>query len=358
MSVAAVEKRTTVADVIVTDDGAGQGRSALAAVRALAAAGYLPAVARSGRWSLAAASRHAAHVVDVGPVDGDGYPAAIDGLARDLGVVPVFPSSDAALIALGGPVADLVDKTILAERAAAVGLRVPATQVFDSFDALERAAGSFAYPVVVKQPVSRVPARKIGAADEIAVLAGVAGRLLVQPFAEAPLRAVGGVVWRGRLVAAVHQRYVRTWPVDCGTASAAITVEPDAAVEHRLTALLDGYDGIFQAQFAGEELLDLNPRVYGSLPLAVAAGANLPAVVCALQRGEDVPLLRARAGFAYRWFEGDVRSVAALVRAGRMTIGEAVRALAPRRGSAHSVASLRDPRPLVTRARYAMKARG
>lgn len=350
-------RRVAAAGVVVTDDGAGQGRSALAAVRALAAGGYRPAVARSGRWSLAASSRSCARTFDVGPVEREGYADAVGSASSEIGATAVFPSSDAALLALGVPVGHLLDKSRLGAAAERAGLTAPPTQIFDTGEELIAAAGRLAYPVVVKLPISRVPARKATVPGDLAETARGEGPFLVQPFVESPLWAVAGVTWNGRLVAAVHQRYERTWPLDCGTASAAQTVPPDPDVEERLLGLLGGYDGIFQAQFAGEFLLDLNPRVYGSLPLAVAAGVNLPAIVCALMSGGNVATMRARPGVRYRWLEGDLRALTTLVRDKRLGPVAAARALRPRRGSAHSVASLRDPGPVLVRMRYAMRGR-
>jgi predicted ATP-grasp superfamily ATP-dependent carboligase len=350
-------RRAATGSVVVTDDGAGHGRSALAAVRALAAAGYRPAVARSGPWSLAASSRSCVRTFDVGPVEGEGFADACARVAADCSALTILPSSDAALLALGAPVVHLLDKSRLISAAHDAALPTAETRVFDGADALRAAANELSFPVVVKLPISRVPARRVNAASELTDAAGVPGPLLVQPFIDAPLWAVGGVVWNGRLVAAVHQRYVRTWPLDCGTASAAVTVAPDRRVEERLVRLLDGYDGIFQAQFAGDYLLDLNPRVYGSLPLAVAAGVNLPGIVCDLLRGEDVPLVRAREGAAYRWVEGDVRALLGLARRKEIRAAAALRALRPRTGSAHSVLSWRDPGPFLSRLRYAMRRR-
>ncbi|MEX2554364.1 MAG: hypothetical protein WEB06_01885 [Actinomycetota bacterium] len=357
MSRVEAERRVEAADVVVTDDGDGHGRSALAAVRALATAGYRPAVARSGRWSLAAASRACVRTFEVGPVSAPGFADSVGRAAREIGAHAIFPSSDTSLLALGEPVGHLLDKARLIEAAKRAGIPMPETHIHETAEDLIASAGRLTYPVVVKLPISRVPARKVSGAAELAGAAAVPGPFLVQPFIDAPVWAVGGVIWDGRLVGAVHQRYLRTWPVDCGTASAAVTAEPDPAIEERLVGLLDGYEGIFQAQFAGEFLLDLNPRVYGSLPLAVAAGANLPAILCDLRRGESVPSVRARAGVSYRWIEGDLRALRSLVRGRRLGPAAAVRALGPRRGSAHSVASLRDPGPALLRLRYVMRGR-
>ena len=124
-------------------------------------------------------------------------------------------------------------------------------------------------------------------------------------------------------------------------------------LEERLAQLLAGHDGVFQAQFAGNYLLDLNPRVYGSLPLAVAAGANLPAILCDLLRGHQTGLVRAREGVFYRWIEGDIRHAVNALKRGSAGPVAALRMLLPKRGTAHSTESLDDPRPVFERLRHA-----
>jgi hypothetical protein len=187
-------------------------------------------------------------------------------------------------------------------------------------------------------------------------MAGLGGPVVVQPFVAGPMAAVSGVTWQGRLVAAAHQAYRRIWPPDCGVACAAETVAADEDLEARLPALLAGYDGIFQLQFIAGHVIDLNPRVYGSLPLAVAAGANLPAILCGLVAGSPVEPVRARPGVRYRWIEGDVRNLLATWRSGTHTAAGVLKELRPRPGTAHSVVSLTDPWPAAVRARHVARS--
>jgi hypothetical protein len=275
--------------VLVSDHDDGNSRSAVAAVRALDEAGYSPVVTVAARRSAAGASRSCAGVLRVPPVGTPGYRKAVQEYVAATPGAVVLAASDAVLIALDLSGAALVDKAWL--------------------------------PQVV-----------------------------VQPFAVGTMRAVCGVLADGRLLAAVHQTYVRIWPPDCGTASAAITTEPDHDLEERLPHLLAGHVGVFQVQLIGDQVIDVNPRVYGSLPLAVAAGANLPAIACQAITGRHPSgLVRGRPGVRYRWLEGDVRRVLHDARTGALTLGAAGRALAPRRGTAHSVESLRDPGPALVR---------
>ncbi|MGH2732151.1 MAG: hypothetical protein ACRDJG_04270 [Actinomycetota bacterium] len=339
--------------MLVTDGGTGRALSTLGTVRALAAAGYRPAVSTSGGVSLAAASRFCARAIEVPPVTDEGYAPAIQAELATWPYLTVLPTSDAALLELGAPVDHLVDKEMLAGRARAAGLVVPPTETFSSLAELVAAAPRLDYPVVVKPTVSRSPARRVESAAELARSLPEAGSIIVQPYLTDPLWAVAGVVFGGKLVAAAHQRYLRIWPPDCGGACAAVTAEPDLEREAGVLRLLTGYEGIFMAQFAGPHLVDLNPRAYGSLPLAVAAGANLAGIWCDLLAGEQRCIVRARPGVFYRWLEGDLRHLAAAVRAGTMRPTSALRALRPRPGAAHGPESLSDPAPMLARLRYA-----
>jgi hypothetical protein len=166
------------------------------------------------------------------------------------------------------------------------------------------------------------------------------------------------VIADGRLLAAVHQRYLRIWPPDCGTSSAAVTTAPDLELEDRLPTLLAGHRGVFQVQLVGDQVIDINPRVYGSLPLAVAAGANLPAIACrAASGGGEHGIVRGRPGVRYRWLEGDLRRLLHDARAGTLSRGALAAALLPHAGTAHSVESLRDPGPLLVRVADAVRRR-
>lgn len=351
------------ARVLVTDLVDGRSRSAVAAVRALAAGGYAPVVTTSAGPSPAASSRWCAGVVPVPAGGGQGY---VDAVRRALalpGCAGIEAASDGALLALGLPGADLVDKSTLPSRVAAAGLRSPGTVRFEDAYDLAEAAPDLDYPLVVKPVLKAGPddqARRIDSPQALLTLAATAdGASVVQRYLDGGLRAVAGVVHQGAFLALVHQEYLRTWPVDCGVASAAVTTAPDRELEERLATLLSDHCGVFQVQLIGDRVIDVNPRVYGSLPLAVAAGANLPAIACAARQGRVGDLVRGRPGVRYRWLEGDLRSVWHGVRTGTTGARAAAGALRPRSGTAHSVESLRDPAPALNRIRHVVaKSRG
>jgi predicted ATP-grasp superfamily ATP-dependent carboligase len=337
------------------------GRTALAAVRALAAAGYEPTVTSTCKATLASSSRWCRRAVPVPRTDGSGWLDAVCQELRSGAYLGVLPTSDVALATLELPGVSLLDKREVHRRARAAGLAAPDQWVFGSPAQLREAAADLPFPVVAK-PVVRRPGRTRNAVrlDSPAQLSSIpddAGELVVQPFLRGRMRAVAGVLHEGRLLAAVHQRYIRIWPRDCGVASAAETVAPDLELEARLPDLLQGHEGVFQVQLVGTQVIDVNPRVYGSLPLAVAAGANLPGIWCDAMDGRaPARLVRGRAGVPYRWLDADLRAVAGAVADRELSPIQGLRAVRPRRGTAHSIISVRDPRPALLRLAFALRS--
>ncbi len=335
---------------LVADEGYRNGRSALAAVRALGTAGYQPLVTATQTATLASSSRWCAGVVHVPPIGEAGWVEAVTAGPERL----VIPASDDAVVALDLPGAPLTNKRVVGERARAAGFPVPEEQHFPDRAALVSHADELPYPIVVKPLVRLGPnpasATRIDAPQQ---LQHVPDRpMLVQPFLAGPIQAFAGVVAGGRLIAAVHQRYLRIWPPQCGVASAAVTVEEDVSLEEKVLDLVDGHDGIVQVQFVGGHVIDVNPRVYGSLPLAVRAGANLPALWAAAST-DQLPskTVRARPGVYYRWLDADIRAIWWDVRIGHSSVRDGVRALTPHRGTAHSIEDWADPKPVMVRLR-------
>lgn len=339
--------------VLVTDGGHGGSRDCIAAVRALHSAGYSSVVTVSEGTSRASVSRYSERRVRVPHVNEPGYAQAVE---RELQTHPyllVLPASEASLLALGGPNLHLTDKAELEAAAAEAGIEVPSSEVFAGWSDVLARADDLRYPIVVKPTVRTFSAARVNSRTQLSDVQAGEGEILVQEWINDQLHAVSGVIWEGQLIAATFERWLRIWPVGCGLASAAITTSPDPELEERLVRLLGDYQGIFCAQFAGSRLIDLNLRIHSSHPLAVKAGANHLAAYCDLRNGMTVPRTRGEAGWFYRWLEGDLRHLADGFRSKRMSPAAVGRALMPRRGAAHSIESLRDPAPLLTRLAYA-----
>jgi hypothetical protein len=340
--------------VLVSDGGTGGSRDCLVAARGLAAGGYRVAVTVSHPTRLHPPSRFCTRRIEVPAAWEPGYAEAVREAMAAGGYVALIPASEEAMVALGMGLARVADKATLEGAAEAAGIPVPPSRRFASAAEAVAAAPELSYPCVVKPAERRYHAFRADSPEGLVARLADEGAVVVQPYLAQGLRAVAGVMWKGEMVAAEHERWLRIWPRDCGLASAAVTTAPDRDLERRLTTLMDGYDGLFCAQLAGDQLFDLNLRIHSSHSLAVAAGVNLVAILCDLTTGRSVPEVRARPGYFYRWLEADIRSVVGGLRSRDLSPGAALRALAPHPGAAHSTESLRDPGPLAARLVYAL----
>ena len=353
---------------------------AIAAVRALRTAGYAPWLATDKPWAYASRSRATAGTVLVPDpsFDGEGFVRELTVAATRLSVAAVLPGAEPYLFVLAGREADFggtvlgvpsresveraTDKVLLPEFAASAGLQTPPTIVVGGDG---ETIGTFGFPAIVKPKrswvrnldgtVSQYSAHYVSTkqAAEEALQALPGGEALVQPYIPGQLVSVAGVSWEGELICALHQASIRIWPVPCGVSAYAQTVPPNAKLEQGVGRLLKaiGWSGLFQAQFIrssrGEHyLIDLNPRVYGSLALAVAAGMNLPGIWVDLLLGRRPKIGGYRVGTRFRHEEKDTRALARMLVKGERR--GALRGIVPRRGTTHAVFSLRDPMPLLT----------
>lgn len=342
-------------DALVTDAGVHSSvwfaRGLLRSGVRVAALG--PAGPSPGRWSRGLAGRA------LGPdatADPEGYAAAVAAYADGLGPLVAYPGTEESIDALlaardrlpgnlllpypdGDVLRRVRDKRALPELAARAGLTTPELLYAGPVAGLP--AGLPGRPAVLK------PLRKGATLDRAHGVAS-AGELesaltrvprdegiVVQELARGPLSAVCLVLDRdGELVARFQQRTRRTWPADAGPSRVAVSVEPDEDLARRAAAMLSGagFWGLAQVQFLqtteGPSLIDVNPRPYGSISLALASGVNLPAAWHAVATGGRAPQQAPyRAGVTYRWVEaelhaalhGDLRSL--LWRAPRPAVG-------------------------------------
>ena len=313
----------------------------------------------------------------MGEDDGAPFAAAIGAELRSRAYDALLPGSDEALSALarhrslvgdavpGIPVAAqaeaVLDKGLLMEAGESVGLQAPASEVASRVDEALAIAARIGYPVMLK-PLSSVEAGPrrtacsvVGPSDLLARAQDYVLPFIVQQRLDRTrVVSLGGVASGGRLRAIAVSRFLRTWPTVAGSASCSETIVPPAGLVDRCEALCArlGVEGIFELELLESadgslSLIDLNPRVYGSLSLAIRAGANLPAIWCDLLRGDDPPYAVARPGVRYRWEEGELMNFRAALRRGSR--GEALAIARPRRHTVGALRSVRDPLPLLVR---------
>lgn len=358
----------------------GHTRAALAAARALHAAGWTVGIGMPGQRGLAASSRHVARRHRVpGPERGlDAFVEAVAAAIADAGYEVVFGGGDAEVLALSARRAELaaivpygpheqvsraLDKLELAAASRSVGFSVP-RMCSATGEELERSPLPFVVKASLHAPLSRdggpqrletrLAARRDEAARRVREIGAAGARAILQEFLSGRLLAYTVLADReSRVVARVQQVADLTWPPDLGISVRARTVSIDEQLGERAAGLMRelGWFGLAQLQFVappgGEpRLIDLNGRFYGSLALAAGAGVNLPAAWAALATGRPVPPIgAARPGVRYQWMEGDLRRAFAERRGGLLR--DLLGCLRYARGAVHSVWSPEDPRPAL-----------
>jgi predicted ATP-grasp superfamily ATP-dependent carboligase len=217
--------------------------------------------------------------------------------------------------------AEVACKWRLAGLAGRLGIPAPITHRPECESDLQDVAASMSYPCVVK------PVRGAGAAGFW--LAGTREELLarypcgeafhdrvfdhrwplVQEYVRGRTHEVCALADRGRLVAAVTQRRLRSYPPEAGPGILNETTdEPDlVAVAARLVEAV-GWHGPLQVEFLrGQDdgrplLIEVNPRFWGTLDLSVRAGVDLPLLTCLLALGVLPPgPHRGPRGVRYAW---------------------------------------------------------
>jgi predicted ATP-grasp superfamily ATP-dependent carboligase len=367
------------ARVLVVSDG--ETPHVLAAVRSLARGGFEVAVgAPADSLRGEASSRYARRCHDIPRAeDGiDAYLAAVAGAVGEAGYAVVLPGDDADLLALSWgrdrlgatfpyPRHDLVvravDKLELVHAADRAGLAAPHTEIAD-----EAALAGWEGPVVVKarlhwRPDSVAADRHLEAvvcadprtaADAAAAMRTRGGEPLLQQCIDGRLMAVSMVLAEGGQVLAVAQQSSSRLSLR-RTSVRARTVPVDAELVDRVRQMLVdlGWHGIANVQLlrsadGAAHVIDLNGRFYGSLALAVRAGADLPVVWVRDALGlPAAPVQRSRPGVRFHAFEEDLRRARSERRGGAVV--DIARVFGSVPAAAHTTWSPADPKPALRR---------
>jgi predicted ATP-grasp superfamily ATP-dependent carboligase len=359
--------------------GEAHARGGLVAARSLARAGWDVGWASPDEGGLADATNAVAHRHRI-PADPDRVADLLPALLAAGGYDVVFGLGDQwvlALAATGDPhvahrpgVARLFDKLELADLAQRHALDPPRTAAATD-DVLAGWLGRCVVKArvhVARAAAGRAEARVFAsgpdAIEHCAELRALGVEPVVQEVLDGALAALTVLRVAGTDVARVQQVADRTWPQPAGISARAHTVAVDRVLCERVDALVDDVaaDGLVQVQFlvgpdGRARCIDANPRFYGSLALAVAAGADLPVlwaralVGSGAVPGEAGHAVEARPGVGYQWLFGDLRAAAA----GPRRWAELAAAARLARSAAHAVYDGRDRGPARTEAAALMR---
>jgi predicted ATP-grasp superfamily ATP-dependent carboligase len=324
----------------------GDARSALAVTRSLGGAGVAVTIAAAAPRSLAGASRHAAArlvlpdpdrapealaaaLVELSrrwqgdlwlPVT-DASLSVVDGARQALGdVVLPFPPSDVLALAW--------DKARLLDLARAAGVPCPLTHAPEDVDAVRALAADLEYPVVLKPRHSRwrragvLVQGLVSEVDSAATLPGAwleAHRAVPRPLIQEriPGHGLGLFVLadRGRIIARFAHRRLREKPPTGGVSVLRESIAVPDLLRQPAARLLESlaWHGVCMIEFRVDArdgtpyLMEINPRFWGSLQLAIDAGVDFPRLLYELASGHTPdPVERYRLGVRSRWLLGDL----------------------------------------------------
>ncbi len=324
----------------------GEGRAALAVVRSLGRQGIPVTVAGYSSKTLAGSSRYAAkRIVIPHPfLDPDGMAralreeaqknpgrvwipvtdetlAVVDGLRDSLsGIRLPFPPSSVLELAW--------DKAKLAEFATVCGLHVPRTlRPRHAREAVEQAV-SLGFPVILKPARSKLRTKNGFREGAVRIIKDQKDLIsawnrendnIPFPLLQENIPGHGEGVFiladRGRVVARFAHRRLREKPPSGGVSVLRESVPvPQILIEpvDRLIQAL-GWHGACMIEFRIDArdgkpyLMEINPRFWGSLQLAVDSGVDFPFLLYRLALGENPEsVLDYQMGIRSRWLLGDL----------------------------------------------------
>jgi predicted ATP-grasp superfamily ATP-dependent carboligase len=297
--------------VLVTDAGRS---SAIAIMRSLGRRGWHVVAADADRGSPGFRSRYVGErLCHPDPaVDPSGAAAAVLEAAERSAVDLIVPVTDELVLPLAAArdrlpagcvlaVADdeglaaTGDKVATLELAQRIGVPTPPTAVVRTVDEALEAAPGLGWPVVVKPAVSRLRTEAgierftVAYANDATELAdrmqAVGGRtaVLLQGYVPGEGHGVELLMAGGRPLAAFQHHRLREVPITGGASSFRESVELDPGLLDASVRLLGAlsWTGLAMVEFrvgaGGPSLMEVNGRIWGSLPLAVKAGMDFPA---------------------------------------------------------------------------------
>lgn len=367
-------------EVFITD---GHWRKSLAAVRALGRKGVRVAVGESTRLATAAFSKYCCRRVV--------YPSILKRPSEFLGFLRrelsrrsyqmLLPMEDETLRLISQyhnefsrltylPVVSFEklelarQKDKILELAEKMGIPIPKTWRIKDLSQLDRLKDSLPYPAVIKPRVSSgavgisYPRNKEELMKKYLAIHRRFPYPLIQEFIpnHGPGYGASFLLDENAKVKAsfVHKR-LREYPVTGGASTLRESVRYDDIRDMALALLkeLDWF-GVAMVEFKVDprdgipKLMEINPRFWGSLSLAVEAGVNFPHLLYRISRGENFrPVEHYQTGKRCRWLlPGDILHF--IHNPGRMRLLPGFLNFRDK-NTAYDILSLNDPLPVLGR---------
>jgi predicted ATP-grasp superfamily ATP-dependent carboligase len=334
-------------DVLLLD---AQYRQAVACLRAYRRAGLrvgTVACESEASWAPATRSRWCAARASVPDFsdDEDAYVDAVLALVKEWEPRLVLPAHDGSievlrnrrhevecLTALGLADEAALDVAVSKERtlalASQLGLVVPRSLSVGPDDDVHAAVREVGLPAILKPAESwvvrngtgtRLSTQAVNSVDEarraLDLVFAAGGQALIQEWLPGRREAVTLFYANGRFWARMAQASHRDWPVLGGVSVLCETIplEPDITKSaERLVEAID-LEGCSMVEFRRDRqgrpgLMEINPRMGGSVALAVSAGVDFPMLLLKWKLGQPLQAVTSyRLGQRLRWLPGDIR---------------------------------------------------
>ena len=215
------------------------------------------------------------------------------------------PLADRASIELAGN----KDRTMqFADR---IGIAIPKTFYPKSLEDLQQIADTLSYPVVVKGAREN---GNVGYANSPEELTSQYKRISTfSPIVQEYIRGGGygffALYNHGEARAIFMHRRIREYPITGGPSALAESIYDPTLMEQGLK-ILDSlhWHGVAMVEFKKEEqtgryvLMEINPKFWGSLELAIASGVDFPYLTCKMACDGDIePVFSYQTGVKFRW---------------------------------------------------------
>ena len=273
----------------------------------------------------------------------------------------------------------VADKQLTFDRAKTLGVPIPETHAPTNQDEITEIAPDLEYPVVIK-PRSKITWRDdkpttLRVTDENHVdnandlicicdkIVEKTGKLpLIQEYIPGEGYGVELLRYNGEIQTTFMHKRLREYPITGGASTYRKSVYEKKLLEPAITLLDDlAWEGVAMVEFRLDKrdglpkLIEINGRFWGSLPLAISAGADFPFNLYTLAKGNRVSSSEYDTNVYSRWlFPGDLLWLASSLRNNSGRISMISEFLGSTRSN-YDVLSLDDPYPTMGVTRKLLK---
>jgi predicted ATP-grasp superfamily ATP-dependent carboligase len=211
-----------------------------------------------------------------------------------------------------------------------LGIPVPKTYTVSSLEQVKKLSRTVTYPVVLK-PIMSYSWQTHGGAlysrpfyvTSPVDLEGTYERMeksfptvMIQEYIPGYNVSVGMLFDSGSVKAACCIRVYRAFPVSGGTGVLRESIPPDPEIVKYASDLLGNlhWHGVAEVEFKVDsrdgrpKLMEINPRFWGSMDVAIASGIDFPYLLLLIAKGERInPMLSYKPGVKLCWLNGDIQ---------------------------------------------------